>query len=145
MKSSGSFLTRSSRKRIACSLPSAPAGTGRAAGTVIDDEFDGADERPLPQPAPDRRERQRDRKRERRRDGGTEGWRDGGTGGRRGGRRSAKFLRLSVSPSLRLSVSPSLRPSIDLRSLSYEYCHPPRCRAAAAEARRRGTGCGAAR
>jgi hypothetical protein len=30
------------------------AGTGLAAGTVIDDEFDGADERPLPHPAPDR-------------------------------------------------------------------------------------------
>src|SRR5262245_2149116 len=96
MKSSGSFLTRSSRKRIACSLPSAPAGTGRAAGTVIDDEFDGADERPLPQPAPDRRERQRDRETERRRDGEAE----------------SDLQNPSVSPSLRLSVSPSLCLSI---------------------------------
>src|SRR5262245_56065632 len=60
MKSSGSRLTRSSRKRIACSLPStlaalaALAGTGLAAGTVDGDEFDGADERLLPQPEFDR-------------------------------------------------------------------------------------------
>src|SRR5499427_10505305 len=102
MKSSGSFLTRSSRKRIACSLPSALAGTGRAAGTVVDDEFDGADERPLPQPAPDRRERQSDRATERRSDGATE---------RRGD--EAKLNR-SLSLSLCRPVPPSPRRPISL-------------------------------
>src|SRR5215813_2828617 len=104
MKSSGSFLTRSSRKRIACSLPSAPAGTRRAAGTVIDDEFDGADERPLPQPTLSSAARQRERETERRRDGGPERRRDGETAG--------DPQNLSVPPSLRLSVSLSLRLSI---------------------------------
>src|SRR5262249_6280110 len=97
MKSSGSRLTRSSRKRIACSLPSTLAasdGTGRAAGTVVDDEFDGADERPLPQPALDSAARQRDKERERRRGGETEGRRDSV---------SAPFC-LSVSLSLRLPI-----------------------------------------
>src|SRR5215475_9127061 len=126
MKSSGSFLTRSSRKRIACSLPSAPAGTGRAAGTVIDDEFEGADEKPLPQPTPDRRERQGDRATERLREGETERPRDGETELRIDGFAESNLPNLSVSPllcrsvalSLRLSVPPSLRPSITLQFFS---------------------------
>src|SRR5215468_7788894 len=95
MKSSGSFLTRSSRKRIACSLPSAPAGTGRAAGTVIDDEFDGADERPLPQPALDRTARQIDKRTSRQGDKGTRG------------QREKESERFNISPSPCLLVSPS--------------------------------------
>src|SRR5262249_46410236 len=101
MKSSGSRLTRSSRKRIACSLPSPPAalaGTGRAAGTVIDDEFDGADEMPLPQPAPDRAARQRDKRTRRKGDKEKRGQGD------RVGLRS----RDSISPCFLVSLSTCL-------------------------------------
>src|SRR5262245_21141454 len=104
MKSSGSFLTRSSRKRIACSLPSAPAGTGRAAGTVIDDEFDGADERPLPQPTPSSAARQRDKGTRRQGDKETRGQRE----------QESERFNISPSPCPLVSVSPCLPVSLSL-------------------------------